>query len=68
MSIDGVDVTYVPPSTFDQIRKNPATLTDAARQAVARRWLARAGADEPHTPGLPECVCETPCRYCKEDA
>ena len=49
-----VDVTYVPPGTFEQIRKNPTGLSDAAREAIARRWLARA-----------ECVCEEPCRYCR---
>lgn len=30
------------------------------------RPLKREGyEDEPHRPGLAECVCEEPCRYCK---
>lgn len=62
---ESVDVTTVPPGTFEQIRKNPAGLSDAARKAIARRWLARAAVDEPHTPGVAECVCEEPCRYCR---
>jgi len=34
----------------------------AARVA---RLLPRPVHDEPHRPGLAECVCEEPCRYCR---
>jgi len=29
------------------------------------RLLPRLAHDEPHRPGLAECVCEEPCRYCQ---